>query len=386
LKEQEKKKQPKPFYAGSAKVLSTAKPANIVTNKPLTRLQMKNATKAFSSAQSRQPRKQTKTTGALRKLSLEIKLFYVWHYIDAVTKKQKDAVKERNPPVIKNKKNPLSKPPPPEQNKSTVQPTNAKGKPVVECQIDEAWISTAKKPKKAVTGTDFDKAFQSDKVLSPFRFGGVSMIQSPKFTFNMKAKAGRSATFVTKSRGCPASPLCFHYKAAEDLMRTPQQEMSEEVLPLDSLATVKRNAFHDSNSVVNCNDSVLLQPSKQQSLFHDSDSGNVRDGSGSSSSDGDDSGSEDKGSQADNKDTKTEDEQQVISEDSSAMLVSEVAGATPKSQEVQRFKDLHSTTVGRLTELCVMWEKKIDELNSTASSDNEEGKHSWYQLCLVMHD
>lgn len=317
----------------------------------------------------------------------------MWHYIGAVIKKQKDVVKERNPPVItKDKKNPSSKPPPPEQKKSKtirtkkVQPTNEdnpKRKPVIE-HHDEAWISTAKKPKKAVAGIDFEKAFQSDKVLSPFRFGGGNVIQSPKFTFSMKATVGSSATFVTKSRGCPPSPLCFHYKAAEDLMRTPQQEMSEEVLPLDSLAAVKRSAIHDPNSVVNCNETSV--PLQQQNHIHDSDSGNARDGSGSSSSDGDDSGSEDKGNQADNKDTKTEDEQQVVSEDSSAMLVSEVAGATPKSQEVQRFKDLHSMTVGRLTELCVIWEKKIDELNSAASSNNEEGKHLWYQLCLAVHD
>ena len=64
LKEQEKKKQLKPFYAGSAKVVNVTKPVNTVTSKPLTRLQMKNATKAFSTAPSQQPSKQTKTTGA----------------------------------------------------------------------------------------------------------------------------------------------------------------------------------------------------------------------------------------------------------------------------------------------------------------------------------
>ena len=285
--------------------------------------------------------------------------------------------------MIKDRKNPTNKPPPPEQKKSKaiqtkkVQPNNkdnSKAKPVVEHQIDEAWISTAKKPKKAVTGIDFEKAFQTDKVLSPFRFGNSGIIQSPKFTFNMKATVGSNTAYITRSRGCPPSPLCFHYKAAEDLMKTPQQEMSEEVLPLDSLATVKCNAFQDPNSV-NCNDiSVPLQPSKQEKVMHNSDSGNARDSSGSSSSDGDDSGSEDKGNQADNKDAKTEGEHQVVSEDSSAMLVSGVAGAVPKSPEVQRFKDLHSMTVSRLTELCVIWEKKIDELNSSASSNNEEGK------------
>jgi len=296
-----------------------------------------------------------------------------------------------------------TKPPPPEQKKlkppqvkkaqpsrgdseertKDIQPSNkgdSKEAPVSGHQIDEAWISTAKKPKKVVTGVDFEKAFQSDKTLSPFRFGGSSAVRSPKFTFNMKATVGNSATFVNKLRGCPPSPLCFHYKAAEDLMNTPQEEPSEEVLPMDSLATVKRNAFHDPNDV-NSNDiSVPLQPSR---IVHDSDSGNVKD-SGSSSSDGDDSGSEDKGNQADSKDTKTEDEQQVVSEDSSAVLVSGVAGAMQKSQEVQRFKDLHSMTVRRLTELCVIWEKKIDELNSTASSDNEEGKHHCYQLWLCI--
>ena len=52
-KEQEKKKQLKPFYAGSSNVGQTNKPTLTITansNKPVTRLQVKNATSKFSAA------------------------------------------------------------------------------------------------------------------------------------------------------------------------------------------------------------------------------------------------------------------------------------------------------------------------------------------------
>lgn len=55
IKEQEKKKQLKPFYAGSSKVGQSINPTLTVTaaaNKPVTRLQVKNATSKFSSAQN----------------------------------------------------------------------------------------------------------------------------------------------------------------------------------------------------------------------------------------------------------------------------------------------------------------------------------------------
>ena len=61
LREQEKKRQRKPFYAGSNNVgqVNKAGPTiNPVSSKPVTRLQLKNATSKFSTAQDQQ--KQTK--------------------------------------------------------------------------------------------------------------------------------------------------------------------------------------------------------------------------------------------------------------------------------------------------------------------------------------
>lgn len=61
LKAQEKEKKIKPFYAGSGGIGPVSKPApsiTTVTSKPVTRLQLKNATNKFSTVQNQQ--KQTK--------------------------------------------------------------------------------------------------------------------------------------------------------------------------------------------------------------------------------------------------------------------------------------------------------------------------------------
>ena len=64
MKEQEKKKQLKPFYAGSTNMAQGNKPGLTITavpSRPITRLQVKNATNKLNAAAQKQP-KQTKPT------------------------------------------------------------------------------------------------------------------------------------------------------------------------------------------------------------------------------------------------------------------------------------------------------------------------------------
>lgn len=245
-------------------------------------------------------------------------------------------------------------------------------------QIDEAWIPSNSKTKRPIStkATNFEVAF---KPLSPFRFGSPSnnVTISKSFGFSMKHKS--NTVFVNLSRGtsrdcAPASPLCFRYKAADDLMNTPQQQdVSEEVLLLeDPLASVKRNCFHDPS---NCDPAVIVtsQPSKDVTC-HDTDSGAVGDNSSDSSDNEEDDKSKGTG-HCDNKDGTVEEENsaELVAEDSSATVMAGVSGAAPKSQEVQRFKDLHADTVSQLLKHCEVWEKKADEMTSLATSNNEEG-------------
>ena len=243
-------------------------------------------------------------------------------------------------------------------------------------QSDDPWIasnSTTRKPVAAKT----DKAFLSEKPLSPFRFGAASsaVSQSKPFNFSIKLK---TSAFVNISRGAskecaPPSPLCFRYKAADDLMNTPQQQdVNEEALPLeDPLATVKRNCFHDPSI---CDPVVVASQLSKDVKCHDTDSGNAGDDSSDSSDNEQDDKNKGTG-HCDNKDSTVEEEKDVslVPEDSSAAVIAGVSGATPKSLEVQRFKDLHEDTVGLLTKYCKVWERKVDEMSSVAAQDNEDG-------------
>ena len=253
---------------------------------------------------------------------------------------------------------------------------------------DDPWISkTRKNPPKA----NFDEAFLGGKKMSPFRFGSSSnaaVSQSRPFNFSMKHK---TSGFVNISRGtlkecAPPSPLCFRYKAADDLMNTPQQQdVNEEILPLeDSLATVKRNCFHDPSVC----DPVVVAPQPSKDIeCHDTDSGNAGDDSSDSSDNEQDDKNKGTG-HCDNKDSAVEEEKDVslVPEDSSAAVMAGVSGATPKSQEVQRFKDLHKDTVASLMKHCEVWERKADEMASVAAQDNEDGMciKRWLRLSVCV--
>ena len=179
-------------------------------------------------------------------------------------------------------------------------------------------------------------------------------------------------------RDCaPPSPLCFRYKAADDLITTTQQQQelqdaSEEVpLSEDSLASVKGSCFHDPS---NCDPVIVTsQPSKDVAC-RDTDSGDV----GDNSSDSSDNEEEDRSKGAghcESKDGTVEEEKdvQLVAENSSAVVMAGVSGAASKSQEVQRFKDLHAETVSQLSKHCEVWEKKADEMTNIAAGSNEEG-------------
>ena len=255
--------------------------------------------------------------------------------------------------------------------------------PPVPHQIDEAWISSNNKTERPISTkpTNLEEAF------SPFRFGSPSNTVSVSKAFGFSMKYKGNAVFVNLSRGSskdcvPTSPLCFRYKAADDLMNTPQQQdVSEEVLPVeDSLATVKRNCFHDPS---NCDPVVIVasQPSKDVAC-HDTDSGAVGDNSSDSSDNEEDDKSKGTG-HCENKDGTVEEDTgvQLVAEDSSATVIAGVSGAAPKSQEVQRFKDLHADTVMRLSKYCEVWEKKVEEMTSIAIDNNEEGIYLFWLMC-----
>lgn len=260
-------------------------------------------------------------------------------------------------------------------------------------QSDDPWISSNTKTRKiAAKPVNFDETFLGGKTMSPFKFGASSnaVSQSRPFNFNIKHK---TTVFVNVSRGAlkecaPPSPLCFRYKAADDLMNTPQQQdVNEEVLPMeDSLATVKRNCFHDPGV---CDPVVVTsQPSKDVEC-HDTDSGNAGDDSSDSSDNEQDDKNKGGTSHCDNKDSTVEEEKDVslVPEASSAAVMPGVSGATPKSQEVQRFKDLHQDTVASLTKHCEAWERKADEMASVAAQDNEDGMciKRWLRLSVCVN-
>ena len=251
-------------------------------------------------------------------------------------------------------------------------------------QTDEAWMPSKTRTKKALSkkATNFEEVFPDEKPLSPFRFGSPTNTVGVTKPFGFSMKHKTNSVFVNLSRGgprdcAPPSPLCFRYKAADDLMTTPQQQQelqdaSEEVLlSEDSLASVKRNCFHDPS---NCDPVIVTsQPSKDVSCW-DTDSWDV----GDNSSDSSDNEEEDKSKGAghcENKDGTVEEEKdvQLVAENSSAVVMAGVSGAAPKSQEVQRFKDLHAETVSQLSKHCEVWEKKADEMTSIAAGSNEEG-------------
>ena len=248
-----------------------------------------------------------------------------------------------------------------------------KASPVFANDDHEPWISSSRKPSKP---TNSNKTFQSEQPLSPFKFGAPSntVTQSKPFHFNMKHKA--TSVFVNQTRGsskecAQPSPLCFHYKAADDLMNTPQQQDVEEVLPLeDSLATVKRNCFHDPS---NCDPVVVASQPPKDIKCNDTDSGNAGDDSSDSSDNEQDDQNKGAG-HCDSKESAVEDEKDValVPEDSSAAVTTGVSGATPRSNEVQRFKDLHEGTVASLRKQCEVWEKKAEQMTGAAAAEDSE--------------
>lgn len=214
----------------------------------------------------------------------------------------------------------------------------------------------------AVT-TTVDENFD---MFSPFRFGATKneVDQSNAFNFSMKYKVARNFVNLSRSgsRECaPPSPLHFHYKAA-DLMNTPQQQDNHEEA-LSSEDPLAKVLLHD--------DPIIAPPTPKEAC-RDTDSGNVGDNSSDSSDNEQDDKTKDTGSHSDNKDSAVEDEKEV-SPESSAMVVAGVSGATPKSQEVQRFKDMHADTVTALNKHCEVWEKKAEEMARAATEDKEDG-------------
>ena len=408
LRELEKKKQLKPFYAGSC----NTGPIINVTNfsKPVTRLQVKNATTKFSVAQNQQT--QVKPVRGNAMVPVLVFPNSVCNIVTGkkVTRKQQEDVKKadtkskRTRAVGKPKaaqKNAMpSKPAAPEvigqdKNCNERQPSKPavlqsvaqvneekKASPAFDNSDQEPWISSSRKPTKP---TISNKTFQSEKPLSPFKFGAPSnsVSESKPFHFSMKHKA--TALFVNQTRGtskecAQPSPLRFHYKAADDLMNTPQQQDAEEVLPLeDSLATVKRNCFHDPS---NCDPVVVVSQPPQDIKCNDTDSGNAGDDS-SDSSDNEQDGQNKGAGHCDSKESTVEDEKDVslVPEDSSTAVTTGVSGATPKSNEVQRFKDLQEGTVASLKKHCEVWEKKAEQMTSAAAAeDNEDGMYEGYCL------
>ena len=66
MKEQEKKKQLRPFYAGSTNVAQGNKPGLTITaapSRPVTRLQVKNATNKLNAAAQKQTKPTTQVQG-----------------------------------------------------------------------------------------------------------------------------------------------------------------------------------------------------------------------------------------------------------------------------------------------------------------------------------
>lgn len=372
MKEQEKKKQLKPFYAGSTNVAQGNKPGLTITavpSRPVTRLQVKNATNKLNVAAQKQP-KQTKPTTQVQGRK--------------ATKENLRVTKvESKPKTVKSSDKQInvqpSKPVPKVVKQDTMRDKESQTTPPAD-QIDK-WISSSKKTTKPSTNNvNFEERFLGDKPMSPFQFGSQSNVatneaKAKSFNFSMRHKS--NSMFVNLSRGgtskcTPPSPLCFRYKAADDLMNTPQQQdSSEEVLPLeDSLASVKRNCFHDPS---NCDPVIVASKPPIDVACNDTDSGNVGDDSSDSSDNEQDDKNKDT-SHCDSKDSAVDEEQdvQLVTEDSSAVVMAGVSGATPQSQEVQRFKDLHADTIVILTKHCEVWEKKADEMTSVATADNED--------------
>ena len=257
-------------------------------------------------------------------------------------------------------------------------------------QSDDPWIPSNSRTRKHVASktVNFEEAFLSEKPLSPFRFGTSSNAVSQSRPFNFSMKLKKASVFVNVSRGAskecaPPSPLCFRYKAADDLMNTPQQQdVNEEVLPVeDSLATVKRNCFHDPNV---CDPVAAASQTSKDVECHDTDSGNAGDDSSDSSDNEQDDKNKGTG-HCDNKDSAVEEGKDVslVPEDSSAAVMAGVSGATPKSQEVQRFKDLHKDTVASLMKHCEVWERKADEMTSRAAENNEDGMCLRLSVCVT---
>jgi len=386
IKQQEKKNQLKPFYVGSSNIVQPNWTVTTVSSRPVTRLQIKNATSKISTLQKQQ--NQTKQVqGNRMRFAKRYNIFFLGK---VVTKKQKDVKKVESKPKA------VSKPLPKQKNVlpvNQIPPKAVEPKPPTSMSsIEEAWIPLGNRTKQPVNKTvNFEETFSSGKPLSPFRFGtpsnGVS--QSKGFNFNMKHKA--TSMFVNLSRGCltsskecaPPSPLCFHYKAANDLMNTPQQQdVGEEALPVEALASVKWNCFHDPNACDPVVSVVIASQPPKEATCHDTDSGNVGDDSSDSSdNEQDDKEQDGKGTgHCDSKDSAVEEEDDkgdvtVMNQDSSAVIVAGVSGATPRLQEVQRFKDLHADTVATLNKHCEVWEKKIDEMTSNATENNEDGMY-----------
>ena len=131
---------------------------------------------------------------------------------------------------------------------------------------------------------------------------------------------------------------------------------------------------HKSNSMfVNCDPVIVASKPPIDVACHVTNSGNAGDDSSDSSDNEQDDKNKDT-SHCDNKDSAIDEEQdvQLVTEDSSAMVMAGVSGATPQSQEVQHFKDLHADTVVTLTKHCEVWEKKADEMTSVATADNKD--------------
>ena len=190
-------------------------------------------------------------------------------------------------------------------------------------QIDK-WISSSKKTTKPSTNNvNFEERFLGDKPMSPFQFGSQSNVATNK----AKAKS-------------------FNFS-----MR------------------------HKSNSMfVKCYPVIVASKTPINVACHDTDSGNAGDDSSDSSDNEQDDKNKDT-SHCDSKDSAVDEEQdvQLVMEDSSAVVMAGVSGATPQSQEIQRFKDLHVDTIVTLTKHCEVWEKKAEEMTSVATADNEDG-------------